>query len=619
MKKPNGSLRICLDHTDLNKYIVRPVCNSRTLDDVSHQLKDAKYFSVFDATKGFFHLPLSAKSRLLTAMLTPEGVYVFNVLAMGLCNVGDLFESALRDLLSGLPGMKNIADDILVIRSTQEEHDANVIRFLERCLEIDLHLNPDKVKINCKSVPFFGIVLTADGIKPDPKKVETIKKWPIPPNVTELQSFLGSINYLSHFIPGLSQLRRPLQALIKKNSEYVWTDVHDRVFQDLKDMVSEDCLIQFYDPHKPLFIECDASKQGIGCVMLQPDDNIPTNVNNGIPSNLRPVAYASESLSGAEQNYANIERELLGVVFSLETFKHFTSGRQMNIITDHKPLTSLFSKCLANTSPRLAKMMLHISDYDANVLDQKGSKMFLSDALSCLSSHNTRQGKQSEIKGLNISVHDVERDVHETTLDKIYIHSKTDSTLSRVMHYVLNGWPGNANECAEPAQPYFTYREELTIVDGLLVKGNRIVIPTDMRQDCLETLHEPHLGLQKTLLRAHTSVFWPGMTTDIKTQISNCSACQKFQTKQPAETLRNELPTTQPWTCLATDIFEYGGKSYIIVVDWYSKFIIVCKVSDHSSEQTVATFLQIFSEFHVPDEIHSDRSQLYLSTVLVFL
>ena len=202
----------------------------------------------------------------------------------------------------------------------------------------------------------------------------------------------------------------------------MWTAVHVKAFQNLKDMVSEDCLIQFCNPHKPLFVECDASKQGIGCVMLQPDDNIPADVNNGIPSNLQPVAYASKSLSEAEQNYANIERELFGVVFSLETFKYFTSGRQTNIITDHKPLTSLFSKCLANTSPILARMMRRISDYDANILYQKGSKMFLLDALSCLSSHNTRQVKQSEIKGLNISVHDVETDVQETTLDKIHVH-----------------------------------------------------------------------------------------------------------------------------------------------------------------------------------------------------
>ena len=186
------------------------------------------------------------------------------------------------------------------------------------------------------------------------------------------------------------------------------------------------------------------------------------------------------------------------------------------------------------------------------------------------------------------------------------------------MQCVLDGWPGNANECAEPAQAYFTYREELTIVGGLLVKGNRIVIPTDMRHDCLETLHASHLGLQKTLLRACTSVFWPGMTADINAQISNCSACQKFQTKQPAETLRNELPTTQLWTCLVTDIFEYGGKSYLIVVDQFSKLIVVCKVSDHSSEQTVATFIQIFSELGVPDAIRCDcgtnfTSHLFLS------
>ena len=154
-------------------------------------------------------------------MLTPEGVYVFNVLAMGLCNAGDLFESALHDLLSSLVGVTNIADDIIVFRSTQEEHDANFIRFLERCLEIDLHLNPEKVRINCKSVPLLGMMLTENGIKPDPKKIEAIKNWPVPQNVTKLQSFSASVNYLSHFIAGLSQLHKPLQALIKKNSEYI--------------------------------------------------------------------------------------------------------------------------------------------------------------------------------------------------------------------------------------------------------------------------------------------------------------------------------------------------------------------------------------------------------------
>ena len=220
-------------------------------------------------------------------MLTPEGVFAFNVLAMGLCNAGDLLEIALQDLLSGLPGVTNITDDILVYGSTQEGHDANVMRFQERCLETNLHLNLDKVRINCKSVPFLGMVLTEDGIKPDPKKIEAIKNWPVPQNVIELRSFLGSVNYLSHFIAGLSQLRKPLQALSKKKSDCIWTAAHDKAFQDLTDRVSEDCLIQFCNP--TFVFECDASKQRIGCVMLQPDDNLAVITVDGIPTNLRPV------------------------------------------------------------------------------------------------------------------------------------------------------------------------------------------------------------------------------------------------------------------------------------------------------------------------------------------
>ena len=134
--------------------IMRPVCNSNTLDEISLKLKDAK-FSVFDATKGFLHLPLNEKSKLLTVMLTPLGVYVLHVLTMGLSNSNGLFESALRDLLQGLKGMVNIADDILVFGPTQQEHNSNVITFLERCLEVDLKLNLSKIRLNCSEVPLF--------------------------------------------------------------------------------------------------------------------------------------------------------------------------------------------------------------------------------------------------------------------------------------------------------------------------------------------------------------------------------------------------------------------------------------------------------------------------------
>ena len=171
VKKPNGSLRICLDPTDLNKDIIRPVCNSQTIDDMVHKLKDTKYFAIFDTSKGFFHIPVDAESKVLTAMLTPFGIYVYNVLAMGLSNTTDILETCICEVLQGLKGCTNITDDILVYGSMYEDFKTNVLAFLDHCVQEDMHLNPDKVKLGCPEVPFFRNVLSKDGLSPDTWKV----------------------------------------------------------------------------------------------------------------------------------------------------------------------------------------------------------------------------------------------------------------------------------------------------------------------------------------------------------------------------------------------------------------------------------------------------------------
>ena len=160
IKKPNGSLCTCLDPTNLNKEIIRPVCNAETMDDVVHILKVAKFFAVFDTSKGFFHVPLDAESKVLTTMLMPFRIYVYNVLAMGLSNATDLFETCICEILQGLNGCTNIAYDVLVFGTTYDEFKANVIAFIDCCVQEDMHLDLDKVKIDCLEVPFFGNVLS---------------------------------------------------------------------------------------------------------------------------------------------------------------------------------------------------------------------------------------------------------------------------------------------------------------------------------------------------------------------------------------------------------------------------------------------------------------------------
>ena len=232
-KKPNGNLRVCLDPTDLNKHIIRPICNMRTLEEIIDMLKGSMYFAVFNSTKSFFHVPLDRESKQLTAMLTPIGIYLYNVLAMGLSNATDIFEKCMRNIVDGLQGVVNIADDVLVFATKYEKFKENVINFLDRCVEHDLHLNPEKIRINVDSVPFFGQTLMKDGLQMDANKWQVIQNWPQPKNVKELQSFLGSVNYLSKFIPHLSSFRKPLQDLLKSSNEFVWLNIHDEAFKIL--------------------------------------------------------------------------------------------------------------------------------------------------------------------------------------------------------------------------------------------------------------------------------------------------------------------------------------------------------------------------------------------------
>ena len=154
-------------------------------------------------------------------------------------------------------------------------------------------------------------------------KWQVIQNWPQPKNVKELQSFLGSVNYLTKFIPHLSGFRKLLQDLLRSSNEFVWLKVHDEAFKTLKNAIVKDVMLKYFDSNLPIYIETDALKKGIGVVMLQPDNSVGNTSSTDVPNNLGPVFYASKTLTATESNYSIIEREMLGVVFYVLHFNHF--------------------------------------------------------------------------------------------------------------------------------------------------------------------------------------------------------------------------------------------------------------------------------------------------------
>ena len=220
--KHTGKLRVCIDPQHLNKAILRPHYPMRKLEDILPRLSRAKYFTKLDARSGYWAIKLSNQPSFLTTFNTPFGRYRYLRLAFGLKSSQDEFQRKIDECLEGLPGVVAIVDDILVYERTREEHDQNLCNVIKRSLEKGIRFNEDKLVVGVQQVEYFGHILTAQGVKASPNKVSAVRNMDPPTNRSELETFLGMINYLSKFCPNLAELTSPLRRLLAKDVEFAW-------------------------------------------------------------------------------------------------------------------------------------------------------------------------------------------------------------------------------------------------------------------------------------------------------------------------------------------------------------------------------------------------------------
>lgn len=604
--KRSGKVRLCVDLKKLNQAVKREHYMLPNLDDIAPSLQGSQYFSALDASSGFLQVPLDPDSARLTTFITPFGRYCFNRVPFGITSAPEIFQRKMTQLLEGLQGTHVIMDDILIHGKSEEEHDARLEAALKVIAESGLKLNKEKCVFKKPQLTYFGHIISHNGIQPQQEKVRAISELPIPTNVSELRRAVGMFNYLSKFISGLSSMLKPLTDLLKADSVWQWTQVQQRAFDSAKFAISSPHHLAYYDPAKPTRVSADASSYGIGGAIFQ--------LNEG---KWIPVAFCSRTLTPAETKYAQIEKECLASVWTCEKFSRYLIGLDtFELQTDHKPLVPLImTKDLDQAPIRCQRLLMRMMRFKPNVCYVPGKELVVADTLSRSPVTKCEVNDLEDCDEIEQHVEYIQASwpVSSHRLQSIQTETAADPIMQTVMNYVMRKWPHNERDVPYEAKSYLQAKAQLSVVDGVLAYGDRIVIPPRMRQEILEKLHESHQGIRKCRENANATVWWPSISSDIKNMIDKCITCREDRPTQRSEPLVTTSLPGRPWEKIAADLLEIKRKHFIVVIDYYSRWIEIKPLPSLSSNAVIGRMKEIFTTHGIPDEIITDNGPQFVA------
>ena len=611
-KKPD-EIRICVDMRLPNQAIKRTRHIMPTLDDILMRLNGATVFSKLDLNSGYHQLELDEESRNMTAFSTHVGIRRYKRLNFGVTSAAEIFQNHIAEAISDIDNCMNTSDDILVYGVTQADHDKALRQVFQRLKDRNLTLNKGKCEFNRDSIDFYGFTFGQGGVSPDAKKVDAIRKMKVPTTAKEVRSFLGLTNYVSRFIPQYSDMTKPLRDLTKKETQWEWTDVHDKAFQKLKDVLTETPkTMRYFDPKAQTEVIVDASPYGVGAILTQrsagEDDN-------------HVVAYASRALTDTETRYSQTEREALAVVWACEHYHLYLFGNHFTVTSDHKPLEGIFNKPTSHTNARIERWNLRLQSYDFT-LRYKPGEGNPADFLSRhpVSSPQTQTKHEKTVADEYVSFlidHDVPKAM---TKKEISDASRNDPTIQAVKHSIrTNSWqtPNHVEIDVTSFMIFKTVRDELSFCDenDILLRGNKIVIPRSLQNKVIDIAHEGHQGLIKTKKLLREKVWFPYIDRSVQSKVESCLACAATNPVKVTEPLSMTPLPSSPWSELSID---FGGpfptgESILVVIDDYSRYPEVEIMSSISAKATLPKLDAIFARHGVPNVLKSDNGPTFRS------
>uniref|UniRef100_A0A5S6QFE8 RNA-directed DNA polymerase n=1 Tax=Trichuris muris TaxID=70415 RepID=A0A5S6QFE8_TRIMR len=602
-KKDGASVRICVDLTELNKGVRRSLLTLPSVEEELALLSGAVVFSKLDANAGFWQVRLSKESSLLTTFITPFGRFCFNRLPFGISSAPEYFQSRMNDILAGLPGVLCHMDDILVFGSSRQEHDRRLRDVLERLRSKGLTLNA-KCQFGRNSLTFLGHVISAKGVLPDPSKVEAIANMPPPVDVQGVRRFNGMINHVGRFIDKLADKMKPLRDLLKEGVDFVWGQPQQRAFEQLKNDLLQCTQLALFDPAGKTIVSADASQNGLGAVLLQETSE----------GKRRPVAFASRCLTDTEQRYAQIEKEAYAVTWACERFYMFLVGKKFHVETDHRPLVALFSaKCLDDLPPRIQRFRMRLMRFNFSISYVPGKQLITADALSRAPVSQPSEMDEDLASEISTYAACVVASGHatENRLKQVAAHQREDEICKQLIALCKSGWPASKGKVNADCQPFWRYRYHLSVLDdGLLLYDHRLVIPKGLRREMLERIHCGHQGFVRCKDRARASIWWPGISHEIEEMVENCVPCASLRQARHEPMLPTLLPA-YPWQVVASDIFTFRSKDYLVVIDYYSRYIEFSLLPDKTAATVIELMKAIFSRHGIPEIVRCDNGPCF--------
>lgn len=601
-------MRLCVDYRALNAISEKDKYPLPRIDELLDRLKGAAYFSSIDLASGYWQVRVAPEDVHKTAFQTRYGAFEFLVMPFGLTNAPATFQRLMNETFSD--GMDEYVvvylDDLLVFSRTLEDHIVHVDRVLHRLKDAQLFAKRKKSHFFHTQREFLGHIVSSEGIRPDPKKVQAITALQSPTNLTALRSFLGCANFYRRFIEKFAHKAAPLTDLLRNDVAFHWLEHHQRAFDAIKIALTTAPVLRPPDMARPFFLYVDASKVAIGASLMQ-----GTTADVDSNKHLAPIAYASRVLTETERRWATHERELLSIIFALRQFRHYILGapHTTQVRTDHNSLKHFQSQ--KDLSDKQVRWMEYLQQFDLKIEHVEGKANYVADMLSRL------QREPVDLPGgATLSVlTTITADISSTALDQILAHYAEDLLAIEAMQELEEG------------------KDTPWLLDnGILYRRRHrkrllyVPLPT-LQHKLLSEAHEcpvsGHFGRDKTFHSLRDRFWWPTIYDDVAEFVKSCPVCQLTKThpRKPAGKLLPLPIPSAPWESVTLDIMgpvppsANGSNAVVVFVDRLSKMVhaVPCTM-EHSARDIARLFFRHVFRLHgMPTSIVSDRDPRWTS------